>query len=587
MIFNKTINCYYRKYWYCFFFGILALIGVDAIQLLLPEIIGNIVRAANENELSMGFIGLQVLYILAIGLGIFAGRIIWRLLVEGVCHKIQADLRRRLFIHCEALPKEYHSSHKTGGTMALLTNDTEAVSYTFSDGVIFFVDIAVLGTLAMIKMFLVNWALALITIVPLVFLIFSGNILEKLETKSYEAQQKAFEKMSDFTSENLSGISVIKAFIKEKQQLKAFSNCANDHRTKALKFIRLDNAYNIIINGLIYISFALLLIIGGYLATNNVDLPLANPLTSDMLTEFYGYFDSLIWPMLAIVFLISTISRGKASCNRISELLNTPISVKDDEGVVQNNQPLKGNIKIQNLTFAYPDGETPVLKDCSVEIKAGENIGIIGRTGSGKTTFVNMLLKLYNVPRERIYIDGKDINDISTIDLRNSIGYVAQDTFLFSTSIAENIAFAHPRISFDAIKRAAKFACVDDNIANFKEGYDTIVGERGVSLSGGQKQRIAMARAIINDPEILILDDSVSAVDSSTEKEILSNIKRERKGKTTLIIAHRISAIENLDHIIILDEGQIVGYGTHQELLESNTYYQDIVKLQELEKEVK
>ncbi len=586
MLINKTINCYYRKYWYCFLFGILVLIGVDAVQLLLPPIIAKIVDTANQNNLTLNFITIQSLYILAIGLAIFVGRVLWRFLLNGVSVLIQADLRKRLFIHCENLPKEYHNTHKTGATMAILTNDTEAISDTFSDGVIYLVDILVLGTLAFIKMMMVNWVLSLVTIIPLILFVFSGNILEKVETRTFEAQQESFERMSDFTTENLFGISVIKAFVKEKQQIHAFSGRVNDNRKKYIRFIRFDNIYNIIINGVVYLSLIALLILGGYFATKDIEIIGIEHMTGPALTEFYGYFDSLIWPMFAIVFFVSITSRGRASCKRVSEILNTPISVKDKDGIVPTNEKITGDIEFNHLSFAYPDSEEESLIDCNFVIKKGQNVGIIGRTGSGKSTIISMLLKQYNIEDGMLKIGGVDINDLSTVDLRNSIGLVNQDPFLFSTTIAKNIAFSDETISMERIKEAAKFACIDENIEGFKDGYETVVGERGVSLSGGQKQRISMARAVIKDPEILLLDDSVSAVDSSTEKAILKNINEGRKGKTTIIIAHRISAVEDLDMIILMDKGRVVATGTHDELLKDNKMYQDIVKLQELEKEV-
>lgn len=586
MIFNKTINCYYKKYWYCFFFGILFLILVDVTQLFLPKIIGDLVDAISDKTLTSEIIAKNVLYIFLIGIAVFVGRIVWRLFINGVNYKIQSDLRKRLFIHCENLPKEFYTTHKTGGLMALLTNDVESVGETFSAGVMFLIDVVCLGSMAFIYMAQMNWALALVSAVPLVFLIFSGNILEKYETKTYEENQQAFENLSDFTTESFSGISVIKAFIKEKEQLSNFAKHADNNRKKSIAFIKLDSLYTAIINAIIYISAVLIIVVGGIFIINDVKIPGTTTMTGGNLSTFYGYFDTLVWPILAIVFLISTASRGKASCNRITELLNTKITVKDKEGLKDDNE-VKGAISIRNLTFSYPDGSSPALKNINVDIKPGENIGIIGRTGSGKTTFVNTILKLYNVEDGHVFIDGKDINLWTTHKLREAIGYVAQDTFLFSCSISDNIAFSNPCLNKEKIEMAARFACVADNIKDFKEGYNTVIGERGVTLSGGQKQRISMARAIAKDPQILILDDSVSAVDSSTEKEILSNIKRLRKGKTTLIVAHRISAVEDLDHIIVLDEGSIVGFGTHFELLADNKVYQDIVKLQELEKEVK
>lgn len=330
------------------------------------------------------------------------------------------------------------------------------------------------------------------------------------------------------------------------------------------------------------------MILGGYYVLTGNVIGGGVDFDGGKLSTYFGYFDTLIWPMLAISMLIDNISRSRASYNRIAELLKTEPSVKDNLAELRKDLPVfKGALEFKNLDFSYEDDENQkVLQGISLKINAGENIGIVGRTGSGKTTFVNSILKIHNIPKDKIFMDGVDINSWPTKVVRDNIGYVAQDSFLFSDLISNNIAFSNPKLSMDEVRKAAKFACVDSNIIEFKDGYNTMVGERGVTLSGGQKQRIAMARAIVKNPQILILDDSVSAVDSETEKTILNNIKELRKGKTTLIIAHRISAVEKLDHIIVMDNGKIVGYGTHDELLKSCEIYAKLVELQKLEKEV-
>lgn len=586
MIFGKLINRYYLKYWYYFFFGIIATIAVDIIQLFIPEIIGDAVTRLTGNTITESFLLNSLFAMIGIAIGIFVGRMLWRICINGVSHKITRDLRYRLFTHCQNLPKEFYTTHKTGALMALYTNDIDTIGYSFSDGTLFLVDFLALGTTALIKMFMIDWLLTLVSLIPLLFLFFSARYFEKKESAAFEDSQQSFEDLSDFTTENLSGISVIKAFVKEKEQIVAFDRQNAKNRRLTYRAVKIDNAYNSIINLCIYIGFVAIIFFVSATAYFGFITPgVGEAMDGGKLTTYYGYFDTLIWPILAIVFYITTSARGKASYRRVREIFNEPIKVKDSDDVT-SVEDIKGDITIRNLSFNYPDGGTPALKNLSIEIKAGQNIGIIGRTGSGKSTLVNMLLKFYNVPDGTIMLDGLDINKWSTPDLRDHIGYVAQDTFLFSTTIKENIAFYDPSIDEERVRQAARFACVDDNISGFKEGYNTVVGERGVTLSGGQKQRIAMARAIVKDPQILILDDSVSAVDSSTEKEILKNIKTLRQGKTTLIIAHRVSAIEDLDAIIVIDNGEVVGFGTHDELLKTSPVYQKIVQLQELEKEV-
>lgn len=585
MIFGKLVNRYYLKYWYYFFFGILAIIAVDIVQLYIPEIIGSAVSHLNLGTMTNEFLLRNLFAMLGIAAAIFVGRMLWRICINGVAHKITKDIRYRLFTHCQNLPKEFYTTHKTGALMALYTNDIDTIGYSFSDGTLFLVDFLALGATALIKMMMMNWMLTLISMIPLLFLFLSARYFEKKESTAFEDSQKSYEDLSDFTTENLSGISVIKAFVKEKEQIVAFDRHNEQNRKLTFRASKIDNAYNSIINLCIYIGFASIIFFVSIAGYYGFKTPGVDSLDGGQLTTFYGYFDTLIWPILAIVFYITTGARGKASYRRVREIFNEPIKVKDRDDVTVVEE-VKGDITIRNLSFNYPDGGTPALKNLSIDIKAGQNIGIIGRTGSGKSTLVNMLLKFYNVPDGTIMLDGIDINNWPTVDLREHIGYVAQDTFLFSTSIRENIAFFNPSIDEERVRQAARFACVDENISGFKEGYDTVVGERGVTLSGGQKQRIAMARAIVKDPQILILDDSVSAVDSSTEKEILKNIKTLRQGKTTLIIAHRVSAIEDLDAIIVIDNGEVVGFGTHDELLKTSVVYQKIVQLQELEKEV-
>lgn len=607
MIFGKYVNRYYAKYWYYFLIGFLSLIAVDVVQLFVPEIIGEIIGklsnyliqqqggivdgavwGGTENFMHVNdyVYYFTVLALIVFAIGLF--RYLWRITLNLTQVRIERDLRREMFYHVETLSASFYNMQKTGGLMAYFTNDIESVSITFSDGIIFMCDVVFLGTLALIKMLMLNYVLALLCAAPMIFFACIGYYVEKGADARYEKRQESFEKLSDMVQENLSGITVIKAFVKEVSEMRKFARLNKYTKNCNLTYLKYSIKVDVLVNALVYSSFFILIALGGSIILApqiNISFGLEK-MDIDSLTTFYGYYESLIWPMIAVGMLINIVSRGRASLRRITYLMDQKSEINDQP--YQHVKEFKGEIEFKNLDFKYPDEKSDLLalEHINVTIHAGENVGIIGKTGSGKSTFVNTLLKLYNVDRGMIYIDGKDINDWSSKDLRDHIGYVAQDTFLFSDFIDSNIAFYNPNLSEDEIKQAARFACVDDNISEFSLGYKTKVGERGVTLSGGQKQRISMARAVIKNPEILILDDSVSAVDSNTEKEILNNINTYRKGKTTFIIAHRISAVENLDKIIVLDNGRIVGCGKHDELVETCPLYAKICKLQSFEKEV-
>jgi ATP-binding cassette subfamily B protein len=400
--------------------------------------------------------------------------------------------------------------------------------------------------------------------------------------KKYDAQLTSFEKLSDFTQEDYSGIAVVKAFVREKYQASKFHEQNTDYKKKNINYIRFSLALDSIIGLLINAVFVITIMVGSYQSLfGNSGLQVSD------LVKFVGYLDALIWPMFAIASLINIISKSYASLHKVDEFLDAPIDLKDTND--ESGLPaFNGDVLFKDFNFAYPDNnKSMVLQNVTLHVKPGDNIGIVGRTGSGKSTLVKVLLKIYNIEEGHLFFNNVDINKWPARDIRDNIGYVAQNAFLFSDQIRNNIAFGNSSLELDDVIKAADFACVDNAINDFKEGYETVIGEKGTTLSGGQKQRIAMARAIVKDPMILILDDSVSAVDSDTEKKILKNIKELRKGKTTFIVSSRISSIEQMDNIICMDEGRIVGIGSHEELLKSCPLYADIVHLQELEKEEK
>lgn len=566
--------------------GILALIVVDYFQLIVPELYRTVVNGMNNGiitESSGETVTFDMDYLLdkvclpliGIIVSIVCGRFVWRICFFGAGIKVETDIRSEMFDHCKDLSQQYYQHNKVGNLMSLFTNDLETVQNCFSSGILMFCDALFLGILALVKMLNMNAVLALLSMIPMVFLLAVGLIIGKYMTKKWEERQEAFSLLSDFSQESFAGIAVIKAFVKEGKELAAFQKLNRKNEVTNIEYTRLSVTLNIFVTLLVESVVCVILGYGGYLVFKGV-------FNAGQLVEFIGYFTSIVWPIMAISELINMRSQGKASLNRISELLEAGIEVKDADDVSEP-EPIKGDIEFRNLTFRYPDGEFDVLRDVSFKIEAGENVGLIGRTGSGKTTIVDLLLRTYNVPDGTVFLDGVDINKIPIKTVRKYCAYVPQDNFLFSDTIEKNIEFASDSADRQEAIKAARYAAVDDNISEFTHGYDTVLGERGVTVSGGQKQRISIARALMKNASILILDDSVSAVDVRTEKEILANLREVRRGKTTILIAHRVTTIENMDKIIFVDDGRILAVGSHEELYKSCGEYKLTVDLQRLE----
>lgn len=587
MIFGKYINRYYLKNAPVLLLGLLALLMVDYIQLLIPQFYRLVINGVNlgqvvvngqtlpfTKEVLLQHICLPMIWIVVL---MVIGRFLWRICFFGSAVRVAANLRERMFDHSRQLSQQYYQVNKVGNLMSLYTNDIDTIQECFGDGILMFFDALVLGLMALYKMWRMDYKLTLLALIPALIMFGIGTVMGTAMTKRWEERQQAFSDLSDFAQENFSGIAVIKAFVKELKELMAFRKLNKQNEEINVIYTKIATLLEVLVTLFVESVICVILGYGGYLVYQG-------RFNAGQLVEYIGYFEAIVWPIMAISMLIEKTSRGKASLNRITELLDAPIDVADRPGVQELQNP-QGSVEFRHLTFRYPDGEYDVLQDISFTIHPGESVGIVGKTGAGKTALVDLLLRTYNVPDGTLFVDGKDVNTLSIHSVRGACAYVPQDNFLFSDTIARNIGFGVDDASPEMIDHAASLADVRDNIVDFKDGYETVLGERGVTVSGGQKQRISIARALLKDAPILILDDSVSAVDTRTEKIILDNLKSSRANKTTLLIAHRISTVERLDKIIFLDDGKIEAVGPHDELYTSCPKYRRMVDLQRLEDE--
>ena len=588
MIFGKYINRYYLKNAPALLLGLAALLMVDYIQLMIPGLYRLVINGVNlgqvvvngqtvpfDKAVLMQHICLPMIWIVLL---MVVGRFLWRVCFFGSAVTVTADLRERMFDHSRRLSQQYYQVNKVGNLMSLYTNDLDTIQECFGDGILMFFDALVLGLLALFKMWCMDYRLTLLALIPATIMFVIGTVMGKTMTKRWEERQQAFSDMSDFAQENFSGIAVIKAFVKEYKELVAFRKLNRQNEEINVVYTKIATLLEVLVMLFVESVICVILGYGGWLVYRG-------QFNAGQLVEYIGYFEAIVWPIMAISMLIEKTSRGQASLKRITELLDAPIDVTDKNDVETLQNP-KGGIEFRHLTFRYPDGEYDVLRDISFTVHPGESVGIVGKTGAGKTALVDLLLRTYNVADGTLFVDGLDVNTLSIRSVRAACAYVPQDNFLFSDTIAHNIGFGVDDATPERIERAAELADVRDNIVDFKDGYETVLGERGVTVSGGQKQRISIARALLKDAPILILDDSVSAVDTRTEQIILDNLKQSRAGKTTLLIAHRISTVERMDKIVFLEDGKVEAVGAHDELYATCAEYRRMVDLQRLEDEV-
>lgn len=580
---------YLLEYKWHYLAGIVILLLVDLANLYIPQYTGEIIDGLSEGI--FGFEGVIpiLIKILFSGLVIMTGRFGWRYFIIGASRGIEYRLRDDMFEHLETLSARYFNSHKTGDLMAHFTNDLQAVRMAVGMAVVTTFDAVVMTLMVLVKMIVyVDFRLTLLAFAPLI-LVAIGCYYYGIESKKRQVKrQNAFSDLSDKVQESLAGVRVLKSFVQEEEDFKAFEQASINNMEKNLSVVKLRAVFGPALDAVTGISLLLNLLIGGKMVLNN-------QISIGQFVAFNSYIGMLVWPMIACGDCINAFSQASAAFQRISHIFEEKPDIVNASPEVfsDTDYHIDGDILLKDLIFTYPDGEEPVLKNINLHIRPGEMLGILGRTGSGKSSLADLLLRVYDCENGMLLLDGKPISEIPLAVLHRDMAYVPQENFLFSDTLEENIAFGledrieeHPEIR-ENIHQAAKDACIHDNIMDFPEDYLTLVGERGVTLSGGQKQRSSIARALLKDSAVLILDDSLSAVDTDTEEQILENLMRLRKGKTTILIAHRISTLQKADHIAVLNDGELTEYGTHNELVALGGFYAHIYEKQQLEAELK
>lgn len=566
---NNIIGEFLKKYWHHYIIGIIFLILSSYIQTLSPKILGNIIDILDSNNIVKRSIIINTGLLLLVAILAFATRYIWRYFIIGTARNMECYLRQKLFEHFQKLSVDFFNSRKTGDLVAYAINDINAVRMTFGPGLSLLINGVGLSTISVLSMVRsVNIRLTALSLFPIPVIIFMMIKIGKIIRQRFRIVQENFASISDRVQENISGIRVIKSYVQEDKEVENFEELNNEMKQSNINMTKISSILSPLTQVCFGISFMVNLIYGSNLVKAGV-------ITLGDFVAFNGYLTMIMQPVISIGRVINIFQRGMASFKRINEILDVKPEIVDGQRNSNVNE-IKGTIEFRNLSFSYSNSTEPALKNINLKIEKGQVIGIIGKTGSGKTTLVNLLLKLYNAKQDTIFIDGKDINEYSLETLRENIGYVPQDNFLFSATIEENIKFFKNVYSDEEIEDAARMSMIYDSIMEFPDKFDTVVGERGVNLSGGQKQRISIARAIIKNPSILILDDALSAVDTKTEEEILKNLNKIMEGRTGIIIANRVSAIKNADLIVVMDHGSIIEKGTHEELLENKKLYYEL-----------
>lgn len=571
----KKLSWFFRQEWKAYFVGVFFLIIVAILQVVSPRVVGIIIDEIALGTLTMASLWKWSAIILIAGVLQYLFRYIWRMKIWGTSAELEKILRSRLFKHFTEMDAVFFQKYRTGDLMAHATNDLNAIRMVAGAGILTLADSISSGGITLFTMFfLIDWRLTLIAMIPLPALTLVSRILGQKMHKRFRKAQAAFSNLNDKTQESVSGVKVIKTFGEEEEDIHDFEAMTKDVVAKNKAVYKVDALFDPAIQLILGLSFALTIIFGGRFVVEG-------SISIGQLVSFISYIGMMAWPMLAVGRLFNVLERGSASYSRIDELLKEKSTIQEQKNAVRT--PVTGDLDFQVSSFSYPNSEEISLQDVGFHLEKGQTLGIVGRTGAGKSTIFRLLLREYDQYAGSINYNGIDIRDYSLDALLSGIGYVPQDNFLFSSDVRENIRFADPSISQQKVEEAARLTAIHQDILGFPGGYDTLVGERGVSLSGGQKQRIAIARALVTEPELLILDDSLSAVDAKTEEAILTGLKEKRANQTTIIAAHRISSVMHANEIIVLDEGRIVERGTHHELMEENGWYRRMYEKQQLE----
>ncbi|MCP1164774.1 MULTISPECIES: ABC transporter ATP-binding protein [Bacillus] len=555
--------------------GIIMLFGVALLELVAPKVLGIVVDEINNGTLTSEKLLKWVILLVVVGVTMYILRYLWRIMIFGSSLKLARQLRKNLYEHFTKMSPSFYQSRRTGDLMAHATNDIQAIQQTAGSGVLTLVDSLAVGGCVLVAMgFTISWKLTLLSLIPMPIVAISTNYYGTLLHKRFHKAQQSFSEINDKVQESMSGMKVIRSLGQEKEDLQAFRKKSEDVVHKNMLVARIDSLFDPTISLIVGFSFLIAVCYGSVLVVRD-------ELTVGNLVTFTTYLGTLVWPMLAFGWLFNIMERGRASYDRVEKILSQKSDVVNREDAV--HKVASGDVTFAVDSFSYKKNELSQLIDVHFDLKKGETLGVVGRTGAGKTTLLKCLIREYDHFNGELKVGERDIRDVTLYGVRSAISYVPQDHFLFSASIGENIAFGKADATYNEITRAAEIACIHNDILQFSEGYETVVGERGVSLSGGQKQRISIARALLTDAEILILDDCLSAVDAKTEETILSALKRERAGKTTIITAHRLSAIQHANLILVVDEGRIVQRGTHEQLMEENGWYKEMYESQQLE----
>ncbi|PFU42589.1 ABC transporter ATP-binding protein [Bacillus cereus] len=555
--------------------GIIMLFGVALLELVAPKVLGIVVDEINSGTLTSEKLLNWVILLVVVGITMYILRYLWRIMIFGSSLKLARQLRKNLYEHFTKMSPSFYQSRRTGDLMAHATNDIQAIQQTAGSGVLTLVDSLAVGGCVLVAMgFTISWKLTLLSLIPMPIVAISTNYYGTLLHRRFHKAQQSFSEINDKVQESMSGMKVIRSLGQEKEDLQAFRKKSEDVVYKNMLVARIDSLFDPTISLIVGFSFLIAICYGSLLVVRG-------ELTVGELVTFTTYLGTLVWPMLAFGWLFNIMERGRASYDRVEKILSQTSDVVNRDNAI--NTIASGDVSFAVDSFSYKKNELLNLKDIYFNLRKGETLGIVGRTGAGKTTLLKCLIREYDHFNGELKVGERDVRDLTLHGVRSAISYVPQDHFLFSASIGENIAFGKADATYKEISRAADIACIHNDIFQFPEGYDTVVGERGVSLSGGQKQRISIARALLTNAEILILDDCLSAVDAKTEETILTALKRERAEKTTIITAHRLSAIQHANLILVIDEGRVMQRGTHEQLMKENGWYKEMYESQQLE----